>query len=45
MSYSKKNELIDVMLKMHEEIKEKIEISAVRLRDVERFNELFVWLN
>lgn len=39
--YTHLNELIEVMIKLHEKIKKIVEISAVSLRDVERFKKLY----
>ena len=45
MEYNKLPNLIKAMVKIHEEIKAEIEISAVSLRDVERFKTLYIWFS
>ena len=45
LEYNKLPNLIKAMVKIHEEIKAEIEISAVSLRDVERFKTLYLWFS
>lgn len=39
----KRDKIIDAILSTHDFIKEKIEISAVSLRDIERFRLFYQW--
>ena len=45
LSYHEPKKLVEIMVKLHEEIKQQIEISAVSLRDVERFKTLYLWFS
>ena len=43
VEHKHKKKLIGMIVKIHEWIKEQIDVSAVSLRDIERFRQLFAW--